>query len=76
MKAEEAVERIDAACSELLRVHDLIKHGSGIQAEFPWPHNADPVEAVKHLEDAEYHGRNAARLLSKLTKPKSRTVEE
>ena len=70
MKAAEAVERIDAAADELLRVHDAIKHSDrGVEANFPYHHFTSANEAVSRLEKAGRDAREAARLLSKLVHP-------
>lgn len=66
MNVSDALKRVDAASDELLVVHDAIKHGAGVQATFPWPHNWDASSVVDRLGEAHRAAAEAARLLSKV----------
>ena len=72
MNANVALARIDAASDELLAVYDAIKHGSGIQATFPWPHDWNADVVVDRLEEAHRNAAEAARLLAKVADPEDK----
>lgn len=72
MKVSDALARVDAASDELLAVHDAIKHGSGVQATFPWPHDWNADAVVDRLNEAHRAASEAGRLLAKVTGPEAR----
>jgi hypothetical protein len=67
VKVADALARVDAALLELEAVHSAIKHGSGVQATFPYPHDWNAYEVVDRLEEACKGAAEAARLLSKVS---------
>ena len=68
MTAEELVSRIDACHLELLALADSVKH-SGIDADFPYPHNWNADAVADLLAAAHRSAAEAARLVAKVTVP-------
>lgn len=66
MKVSDALRRADSASDELLAVHDAIKHGNGVQADFPFPHDWNADSVVDLLAEAHRAASEAARLLAKV----------